>query len=147
MAADGSKSQEDNASANFLYKRTVKTGDVPSDQVLTLVISEKSFLQTDPSKLSSNREVVSTEPTGDHEISDAKDLPEPTGDHEISNAKDLHEVMMNGEVGSPQSRGVTNKLGGKDNSISNGNKSFAFGPTGQNNGFLKVKYFIFLLVG
>ncbi|KAL5168944.1 MAP3K epsilon protein kinase 1 [Glycine soja] len=74
------------------------------------------------SKLTSNREVVNSE---------------STGNHEISNAKDLHEVVMNGECGSPQSRGMTSKVGGKDSSVNNGNKSFAFGPRGQDNGPLK----------
>ncbi|KAH1219960.1 MAP3K epsilon protein kinase 1 [Glycine max] len=106
VAADGSKAHEDNAA-----------DDVPPDQVLTLAIREKSFLQA-----GSNREVVNSE---------------STGNHEISNAKDLHEVVKNGEVGSPQSRGMANKFGGKDNSVNNGNKSFAFGPRGQDNDFLK----------
>ncbi|KAL2591699.1 hypothetical protein AAZX31_12G026300 [Glycine max] len=107
VAADGSKAHEDNAA-----------DDVPPDQVLTLAIREKSFLQA-----GSNREVVNSE---------------STGNHEISNAKDLHEVVKNGEVGSPQSRGMANKFGGKDNSVNNGNKSFAFGPRGQDNDFLKA---------
>lgn len=111
MAADGSKAHEDNAA-----------DDVPPDQVLTLAIREKSFLQA-----GSNREVVNSE---------------STGNHEISNAKDLHEVVKNGEVGSPQSRGMANKFGGKDNSVNNGNKSFAFGPRGQDNDFLKVYHII-----
>ncbi|KAL5168945.1 MAP3K epsilon protein kinase 1 [Glycine soja] len=69
----------------------------------------------------------------------ADDAPsdQSTGNHEISNAKDLHEVVMNGECGSPQSRGMTSKVGGKDSSVNNGNKSFAFGPRGQDNGPLK----------
>jgi len=46
--------------------------------------------------------------------------------------------MMNGEVGSPQSRGIASKVGGKDSSVNNGNKSFAFGPRGQDNSSLKV---------
>ncbi|KAL5168942.1 MAP3K epsilon protein kinase 1 [Glycine soja] len=99
-----------------------KADDAPSDQVLTLAIHEKSFLQAGSSKLTSNREVVNSE---------------STGNHEISNAKDLHEVVMNGECGSPQSRGMTSKVGGKDSSVNNGNKSFAFGPRGQDNGPLK----------
>ncbi|KAJ1389657.1 Serine-threonine/tyrosine-protein kinase, catalytic domain [Sesbania bispinosa] len=124
VAADSSKSHEDNASdSNAPNERTEKADDVPSDQVLTLAIREKSFLQTGSSKLSSNREM---------------DSSEPTGNHEISNAKDLHEVMMNGEVGSPQSRGMASKVVGKDSSINNGNKSFAFGPRGQDNGSLKI---------
>jgi len=57
---------------------------------------------------------------------------EPTGNHEISNT----EVVMNGEVGSPQSRGMTNKVGGK---------SFGFGPRGLDKGPSKVKYFIFVM--
>lgn len=124
VAADNSKSHEDNASdSNFPNEGTEKADDVPSDQVLTLAIHEKSFLQTGSSKLTSNLEVVSSE---------------PTGKHEISNAKDLHEVMMNGEVGSPQARGGTaSKVGGKESSVNNGNKSFAFGPRAQDNGPLK----------
>ncbi|RDY10347.1 MAP3K epsilon protein kinase 1, partial [Mucuna pruriens] len=124
VAADSSKSHEDNASdSNFPNERTEQADDVPSDQVLTLAIREKSFLQTGSSKLSSNREVVSSE---------------PTGNDEISNAKDPHEAMMNGEVGSPRSRGVASKVGGKDSSVNNGNKSFAFGPRGQDNGSFKA---------
>jgi len=46
--------------------------------------------------------------------------------------------MMNGEVGSPQSRVMATKAGGKDSSVNNGNKSFAFGPRDQDNGSLKV---------
>ncbi|KAK7341329.1 hypothetical protein VNO80_24255 [Phaseolus coccineus] len=120
-AAHGSKSHEDNASVP--NERTEKADHVPSDQVLTLAIREKSFLQTGSSKLSPNREGGNSE---------------PIGDHEISNAKDLHEVMMNGEVGSPQSRVMASKTEGKDSSVNNGNKSFAFGPRGQDNGSLKA---------
>ncbi|KAL2329130.1 hypothetical protein Fmac_022557 [Flemingia macrophylla] len=124
VAADSSKSPEDNASdSNFPNKRNEKADGVPSDQVLTLAIHEKSFLQTDSSNLSSSREVVSSD---------------PTGNHEISNAKDLHDVTMNGEVGSPKSRVTASKVGGKENSVNNGNKSFAFGPRGQDNGSLKA---------
>ncbi|KAK7312226.1 hypothetical protein VNO77_35940 [Canavalia gladiata] len=124
VAADSSKSHEDNASdSNFSNERTEKADDVPSDQVLTLAIREKSLLQTGSGKLSPNKEVVSSE---------------PMGNHEISNAKDRHEVMMNGEVGPPQSKGMANKVGGKDSSVNNGNKSFAFGPRGQDNGSLKA---------
>lgn len=129
MAANSSKPHEDNDSdSNFPNEKTERADDVPSDQVLTLAIHEKSVLLTGSGELSSNREVVSSD---------------PTGNHEISNAKDLHEVSMNGEVGLPQSRGMANKAGGKYNSINNGNKSFAFGPRG---GSLKVKYFIFFMV-
>jgi len=46
--------------------------------------------------------------------------------------------MMNGEVGSPKSKVMASKTGGKDSSVNNGNKSFAFGPRGQDNGSLKV---------
>ncbi|KAF1885251.1 hypothetical protein Lal_00029140 [Lupinus albus] len=127
VAADGSKSQEDNASdSNFLNERTENRGDVPSDQVLTLPIHEKSFLKTGSSKFSSNR-VISSELTD--------------GDHEISKAKDFHEVTMNGEVGPPKSRGVANKLGGKHSSINDGNKSFGFGPKVQDNGSVKAVKF------
>lgn len=130
MAADSSKSQEDNASdSSFPNERTEKTDDVQSDQVLTLSIHEKSFPQTGSGKLSSDREVGTSE---------------TTGNHELSNAKDHDEVMMNGEVGIPQTRGVANKVGGKDMSINNGKKSFAFGPRGLDNGSLKVKYLILL---
>ncbi|KAH1224345.1 MAP3K epsilon protein kinase 1 [Glycine max] len=123
MAADGSKAHEDNAAdSSFSNEQTEKADDAPSDQVLTLAIHEKSFLQAGSSKLTSNREVVNSE---------------STGNHEISNAKDLHEVVMNGEGGSPQSRGMASKVGGKDSSVNNGNKSFAFGPRGQDNGPLK----------
>ena len=128
MAADGSKAHEDNAAdSNFSNEQTEKADDAPSDQVLTLAIHEKSFLQAGSSKLTSNREVVNSE---------------STGNHEISNAKDLHEVVMNGEGGSPQSRGMASKVGGKDSSVNNGNKSFAFGPRGQDNGPLKVFHII-----
>ncbi|XP_019450937.1 PREDICTED: MAP3K epsilon protein kinase 1-like isoform X2 [Lupinus angustifolius] len=120
VVADGSKSQEDNASDSNL---TLKGGDVPSDKVPTLAIHEKSFLKTGSSKFSSNREVLSSE---------------PTGDHEISNAKDLHEITMNGEVGSLQLRGVAKNLEGKDSCINDSNKSFAFGPRGQDNGSIKA---------
>lgn len=63
---------------------------------------------------------------------------EPTGT-ETSNAKDLHEVIMNGEVESPQSRGKANMAVGKDSSINNRTKPFAFEPRGQDSGSLKVK--------
>ncbi|KAL4327355.1 hypothetical protein HN51_034574 [Arachis hypogaea] len=122
VTADGSKSHEDNASdSNFLNERTEKADDVPSDQVLTLAIPETSFLQTGSSKLSSNGEV---EGSG------------PTDDHGNSNAKDLHAVGVNGEIKSPNSRGMANKLGGKDSTNNNGNKSFAFGTRGHDNGAL-----------
>ncbi|CAJ1933825.1 unnamed protein product [Sphenostylis stenocarpa] len=123
-SAHGRKSHEDSASdPNFPNERTEKADDVPSDQVLTLAIREKSFHQTGSSEPSPNREVGNSD---------------TTGNHEISNDKDLHEVMMNGEVGSPQSRRMASKVGGKDSSINNGNKSFAFGPRGQDNGSLKA---------
>ena len=111
--------------SHFIYSTVVQL--LPRMKVLTLAIHEKSFLQAGSSKLTSNREVVNSE---------------STGNHEISNAKDLHEVVKNGEVGSPQSRGMANKFGGKDNSVNNGNKSFAFGPRGQDNDFLKVYHII-----
>ncbi|KAK7264110.1 hypothetical protein RJT34_31714 [Clitoria ternatea] len=121
VTVDSRKSQEDNASdSNFPNNRNEKLDDVPSDQVLTLAIHEKSSLQASSSKLSSSGEVASSEPTGNYEISNAKD----------------HEFMVNGEIESPQSRGMTNKVGGNDSSINNGNKSFAFGPRGQDNGSL-----------
>ncbi|CAL0304305.1 unnamed protein product [Lupinus luteus] len=120
VVADGSKSQEENASDSNL---TLKGGGVPSDKVPTVAISEKPFLKTGSGKFYSNREVLSSE---------------PTGDHEISNAKDLHEITMNGEVGSPHLRRVAKKLEGKESSINDSNKSFAFGPRGQDNGFIKA---------
>ncbi|KAK7404350.1 hypothetical protein VNO78_05179 [Psophocarpus tetragonolobus] len=124
VAADSGKAHEDRASdSNVPNERTEKADDVPSDQVLTLAIREKSFLQTSSSKLSSNREVVNSE---------------SIANNEFSNAKDLHEVMVNGEVESPQSRGMASKIGGNDCSASNGNKSFVFGARGQDNGSLKA---------
>ncbi|KAI4356962.1 hypothetical protein L6164_000939 [Bauhinia variegata] len=123
-AADDIKHDEDNASdSNFGNERMEKADDVLSDQVLTLAIHEKSSLQTGSTQLSSNREVASSE---------------PTGDHVTSNNKDHGEVMMNGEVGSPNSRGIAGNLGGKGSSINNGNKSFSFGPQVQDNGSLKA---------
>ncbi|KAL5055322.1 hypothetical protein RYX36_036004 [Vicia faba] len=123
-AADSSRSQEESASdSNFPNERTDKADDFISDEVFTLAIHEKSFQQTGSGKLSHDGEVGSSE---------------PTGNHEISNAKELHEVTMNGEVGSPQSRGVANKVGVKDSSINNGKKSFAFGPRGLDKGPTKA---------
>ncbi|CAI8617214.1 unnamed protein product [Vicia faba] len=123
-AADSSRSQEESASdSNFPNERTDKADDFISDEVFTLAIHEKSFQQTGSGKLSRDGEVGSSE---------------PTGNHEISNAKELHEVTMNGEVGSPQSRGVANKVGVKDSSINNGKKSFAFGPRGLDKGPTKA---------
>lgn len=131
MAADSNRSQEESASdSNFPNERTEKADDFSSDEVFTLAIHEKSFQQTGSGKLSHDGEVGSSE---------------PTGNHEISNAKELHEVTMNGEVGSPQSRGVANKVGVKDSSINNGKKSFAFGPRGLDKGPTKVKCFIFVM--
>lgn len=121
--ANSRKSHEDNASdSNFSNERTEKEDDIPSDQVLTLAIREKSFLRTGSGNLSSSIEVVSAEPTGT----------------ETSNAKDLHEVIMNGEVESPQSRGKANMAVGKDSSINNRTKPFAFEPRGQDSGSLKA---------
>lgn len=114
-AAESSRCQDGSASdSNFPNESTEKVDDVPSDEVPTLAIHEKSFQQIGFSKPSSDGEMGSTE---------------PTGNHEISNTKDLHEVVMNGEVGSPQSRGMTNKVGGK---------SFAFGPRGHDKGPAKA---------
>ncbi|OIW21638.1 hypothetical protein TanjilG_06942 [Lupinus angustifolius] len=56
----------------------------------------------------------------------------------VFSGKDLHGVTMNGEVGPPQLGVVANKLGGRHSSINIGNKSFAFGPRGQDNGCVKT---------
>ncbi|KEH30575.1 MAP kinase kinase kinase [Medicago truncatula] len=110
-AAESCRSQDGNASdSNFPNERTEKADDVPSDEVLTLAIHEKSVQQIGSSKPSSDGEMGSSEPTGNHEISNT-------------------EGVINGEVGSPQSRGMTNKVGGK---------SFGFGPRGLDKGPAKA---------
>ncbi|OIW15673.1 hypothetical protein TanjilG_09611 [Lupinus angustifolius] len=112
VAADGSRSQEDNASdSNFLNERTENKGYFPSDH---------------------EEESLSVAVTCVQSVTSST-----TGDNEISKAKDLHEVTMNGEVGPPQLGVVANKLGGRHSSINIGNKSFAFGPRGQDNGFIE----------
>jgi hypothetical protein len=40
---------------------------------------------------------------------------------------------------------MANKVGGKDSSMNNGKKSFAFGARGLDKGPTKVKYFIFVM--
>lgn len=111
--------------SDFLNEKTEKHDDVFSDQVLTLAIHEKLSLQTGSNKHSSNGEVSGSE---------------MTGDHDIPNTKDKDESMRNGEVESPESRGIDKKPGGKGSSVTNGSMSFCFGPRVQDNGSLKVKY-------
>lgn len=123
-AAGSSKHHEDIASdSDFLNEKTENTNDVFSDHVLTLAIHEKLSLQTGPSKHCSNGEVASSD---------------MTGDHDIPNTNGQNEVIMNGEFGSPESRGVDRKPGGKGSSVTNGSISFCFGPRGQDSGSLKV---------
>ncbi|KAK4261942.1 hypothetical protein QN277_004873 [Acacia crassicarpa] len=122
--AGGSKHHEDVGSdSDFLNEKTEKQDDVFSDQVLTLAIHEKLSLQTGSIKPCSNGEVAITE---------------MSADHETPNTKDHNEVIMHGEVGSPESRGIDRRPGGKGSSVTSGSISFCFGPRGQDNGSLKA---------
>lgn len=91
-----------------------------------LSIDTKSSLQIDSSKLSSDIEEARSEPTENQNSANTKD----------------HEDIMNGEVGSQQSKEIVRKHGGKGSSANNGDKFSFFGPRSQDNGSLKVKHHI-----
>ncbi|KAJ7949309.1 Protein kinase [Quillaja saponaria] len=112
-AADPGKSHKDRgADSDIFLERTENGGvDVPSDQVLTLAIHEKSSLETDSSRLSSNKEVALSEPTELHKLPN-------TIDHD--------------EVGSPDSKG-TNVARKNEGKGIHENKSFSFLPRIQDN--------------
>ena len=109
--------------SKFVSERREKPDDIASDQVLTLAIHENLSLETGFRKPPSNKEGSGSE---------------PAGDNGISNTKDHDEVVINGEVRSPQLRGIGGKLGGKGSFINNSNKSFYLGPRSQEDGPYKV---------
>jgi hypothetical protein len=110
--------------ANIIEERAANLDDL--DQVPTFAIHDNSSLPTGSGRQSSNKETATSEATELHEVPH-------TSDHD--------EVLMNGNVGSPESRrkSVAEKNGGKGSSIHVGNRSFGFGQRSQDNGFQKVK--------
>jgi hypothetical protein len=123
--SDMSTSDRGHASdANIIEERAANLDDL--DQVPTFAIHDNSSLPTGSGRQSSNKETATSEATELHEVPH-------TSDHD--------EVLMNGNVGSPESRrkSVAEKNGGKGSSIHVGNRSFGFGQRSQDNGFQKVK--------
>lgn len=122
--SDMSKSDQDHASdTNNIEERAAHLED--SDQVPTFAIHEKSSLQAASGQQSSNREVATSEPT---EL------------HELPHTSAHGEVLMNGDMGSPESRKkvVTEKHGGKGSSTHVGNRSLGFGQRSQVNNFQRA---------
>uniref|UniRef100_A0A7N2L791 MAP3K epsilon protein kinase 1 n=1 Tax=Quercus lobata TaxID=97700 RepID=A0A7N2L791_QUELO len=122
--SDMSKSDQDHASdTNNIEERAAHLED--SDQVPTFAIHEKSSLQAASGQQSSNREVATSEPT---EL------------HELPHTSAHGEVLMNGDIGSPESRKkvVTEKHGGKGSSTHVGNRSLGFGQRSQVNNFQRA---------
>ncbi|XVE66333.1 hypothetical protein DITRI_Ditri08aG0071900 [Diplodiscus trichospermus] len=113
---DRSKYDHDHsADNNFLEEKTNNLDyDLPSDQVPTLAIHEKSSLQSSSGRLSVKNVVAALGPGQLHEIS-----------HQ-------DEGMTNGDVGSPsRKKHMEKRHGGKGNPIDTENKSFVFGPKTQ----------------
>ncbi|KAM3705713.1 hypothetical protein ACJW30_03G102500 [Castanea mollissima] len=122
--SDMSKSDQDHASdTNNIEERAAHLED--SDQVPTFAIHEKSSLQAASGQQSSNREVANYEPT---EL------------HELPHTSAHGEVLMNGDMGSPESRRkvVTEKHGVKGSSTHVGNRSLGFGQRSQVNNFQRA---------
>lgn len=123
FSAEGSnisKSDKDAAlHTNVIEERVANPDDL--DQVPTFAFHEKSYLQTGSS--------------------------EPTVPHEVPHTSEHDEVLMNGYVGSPESRkkNVAEKHGGKGNSVRVGSRSPGFGQRSQDSSLQKVK-FPFLLI-
>lgn len=103
-------------------ERTENPEDDLSDQVPTLAIHEKSFLQNGAGRLSSDKEGTSSDQA------EILELPQPSN-HD--------EVLVNGGVGSPASR---MKNGGKGISSSITNRPFGFGQRNQDTSFQKVDF-------
>lgn len=125
-----SRSDKDHASdANIMDEREANIEY--SDRVLTFGIHEKSSLETASGRQSSNKEV---------------DASEYTELHEVPQNCDHEEVLMEGNIGSPESRrkNVAEKHGGKGSSIHVGNRPFGFGPRSQDSSFQKVMHFLLL---
>lgn len=122
--SDMSTSDRDHASdANIIEERAANLEDL--DQVPTFAIRDNSSLPTGSGRQSSNKETATSEPT---EL------------HEVQHPSDHDEVLMNGNMGSPESRrkSVAEKHGGKGSSIHVGNRSFGFGQRSQDNSFQKA---------
>uniref|UniRef100_A0A5B7A969 non-specific serine/threonine protein kinase n=1 Tax=Davidia involucrata TaxID=16924 RepID=A0A5B7A969_DAVIN len=120
-AADIGKSDEDNGTGcNTVEGRADNPeDDVLSDQVPTLAIRKTSLMQSSSVRLSANNEVAPSHPA---EL------------HEQSHVGDPDEVLVNGEVGSPESRRkniVATKVEGKGSSAHVEHSSFGFGPRSQ----------------
>lgn len=118
---DESKSNKDRDSSSTIVEERTENpeDDVQSDQVPTLAIHDKSSLQTSSGRLSGSCEVATCYPT---EL------------HEPSHMGDQKEVLMNGEVGSPDSR---RKDVDSRTFEEKRDRSFAFGPRSQDNSFQK----------
>ncbi|KAG6718191.1 hypothetical protein I3842_04G138100 [Carya illinoinensis] len=116
FSAEGSnisKSDKDAAlHTNVIEERVANPDDL--DQVPTFAFHEKSYLQTGSS--------------------------EPTVPHEVPHTSEHDEVLMNGYVGSPESRkkNVAEKHGGKGNSVRVGSRSPGFGQRSQDSSLQKA---------
>ncbi|XP_059445336.1 MAP3K epsilon protein kinase 1-like isoform X2 [Corylus avellana] len=119
--SDMSTSDRDHASdANIIEEREANLEDL--DQVPTFSIHNNSSVPTGSGTQSSNS------------TSEATEL------HEVPHTSEHSEVLMNGNMGSPESRrkSVAEKHGGKGSSIHVGNRSFGFGQRSQDNSFQKA---------
>ncbi|XWS68496.1 hypothetical protein CRYUN_Cryun04dG0095500 [Craigia yunnanensis] len=121
---DRGKYDHDHSADNNLLEERINDleDDLLSDQVPTLAIHEKSSLQSSSGRLSVKNVVAAFGPAQLHEIS-----------HQ-------DEVMMNGDVGSPESRRkhTEKRHGGKGSSTDMENKSFGFGPITQDSSLQKA---------
>ncbi|GAV80001.1 Pkinase domain-containing protein [Cephalotus follicularis] len=108
--------------------------DLLSEQIPNSVNHEKSSLPTGSGRLPANKVVVASDPAELHEISQI-------GDHD--------EVLMNGEVGSPESRrkNATRKYGDKGSPIYAENRPFGFGLRSQDYSLQKAVKTSILLEG
>ncbi|XVE92897.1 hypothetical protein REPUB_Repub01dG0143100 [Reevesia pubescens] len=121
--ADRSKYDHDHSADNNLLEGVNNLDDdLLSDQVPTLAIHEKSSLQGGSAILSVKNVMAALGPARLHEISNQD------------------EVMINGDVGSPESRRkhTEKTYGGKGSSIDIENKSFGFGHMSQDAGLQKA---------
>ncbi|XWS63320.1 hypothetical protein CRYUN_Cryun06bG0085000 [Craigia yunnanensis] len=121
---DRGKYDHDHSAYNNLLEERINDldDDLLSNQVPTLAIHEKSSLHSSSGRLSVKNVVAALVPAQLHEIS-----------HQ-------DEVMINGDVGSPESRRKHRKKrhGGKGSLIDIENKSFGFVPIAQDAGLQKA---------
>ncbi|XP_022763955.1 MAP3K epsilon protein kinase 1-like isoform X4 [Durio zibethinus] len=107
----------DHSADNNLLEERINNldDDLPSDQVPTLAIHEKSSLHSSLGRLP------------------VKNGVDDLGSAQLHEMSHQDEVMLNGDVGSPESRRkhLEKRHGGKGSSIDTENKSFGFGPITQ----------------